>query len=82
MLECSRVFDDIDGALGKSISKVTEGSLGKDQQRKFTLSALEKLKWPFMEPKMKLLRRNLDRLKSTLILLLNVLTYARNLKQE
>ena len=49
---------------------------------KVVLNAVEKLKWPFLQPKMELLRGNLERLKSTLVLMLNVLTYARGLREE
>ena len=46
------------------------------------LSPLERMKYPFLQPKMELLGANLERLKSTLVLLLNVLSYARDLKTE
>ena len=38
---------------------------------------LERAKWSYLQPKLQLLRSNLDRLKSTLLLMLNVITYAR-----
>ena len=38
---------------------------------------LERIKWGYLQPKLQLLRSNLDRLKSTLLLMLNVITYAR-----
>lgn len=67
--ECSEVFREIDTALEKGSGKGT-GKL-----------SFGKFKWPFLQPKMELLRSNLDRLKSTLILMLHVLTYARKMKQ-
>ena len=33
---------------------------------------LERLRWSYLQPKLQLLRSNLDRLKSTLLLMLNV----------
>lgn len=67
--ECSEVFREIDIALDKGTGKGTaKRSLGR-------------LKWPFLQPKMELLRSNLERLKSTLILMLHVLTYATKRKQ-
>lgn len=47
---------------------------------KIVLSAVKGLKWPFLQPKMQELRANLERLKSTLVLMLNMLTYARNVQ--
>lgn len=65
--ECSGIFDDIDITLQKGMKKV-RGRLGRLN--------VERLKWPFLQPKMELLRSNLERLKSTLILMLSVLAYA------
>ena len=67
--ECSTIFSDINIALEKGAGKGTG---------KFSLG---KLKWPFLQPKMDLLRSNLERLKSTLILMLHVLAYATRRKQ-
>jgi hypothetical protein len=52
---------------GKAKGKVGRGTI-----------ALEKLKWPFKQPKMELLSSNLDRLKASLTLMLQVLNYARD----
>jgi hypothetical protein len=46
------------------------------------MSVWKRMKWPLMEPHMRLLQSNLDRLKSTLLLMLNVITYARKLSGE
>ncbi len=72
---CGNVFTEINFILSKSLKRV--GSGGKN-----TVSTFGKLKWPFMEKKMELLRSNLERLKTTLLLLLNVLSYARKLGFE
>lgn len=71
---CKAVFAEIDTALQKSLKKSGDG--------KGAVSKLQRLKWPLVEPKMKLLQGNLDRLKSTLLLMLNVLAYAKKLKEE
>ena len=67
--ECSQVFSEINAALAKATGK------GKGKL------SLSNFKWPFLQPKMELLRSNLDRLKSTLTLMLNVLTYAKSKKR-
>ena len=38
---------------------------------------MERLKWPYLQPKLHLLQSNLDKLKSTILLMLNVIAYAR-----
>ncbi|KAI9806623.1 MAG: hypothetical protein M1825_006080 [Sarcosagium campestre] len=73
--ECERVFEEINEALGKSVAKISDGA-AKSQK------LLQSLKWPFQEKKMELLRSNLDRLKSTLLLMLKVLTYGRMIKSS
>ena len=72
--ECLEVFDSMDKALTKSMSRLR---LQDSEKRIRTVAAFERLRWPFLQPKMQLLRSNLERLKSTLLLMLNVLTYAR-----
>ncbi|KAF8847557.1 hypothetical protein BDZ45DRAFT_811492 [Acephala macrosclerotiorum] len=42
----------------------------------------ERLKWPFKQPKMELLRSNLDRLKASLTLMLQELSYARDVSNR
>lgn len=73
--ECSQVFTEIEATLQKGMKKAGSGKPGLGRL------GLEKLKWPFLQPKMELLRSNLERLKSTLILLLNVLAYAHKVNQ-
>jgi len=77
--ECEVVFSDINVVMGKAMDSSSKRGLKKG---KLALSALERLKWPFLQPKMEMLRSNLERLKSTLVLMLNVLTYARDLRAE
>ena len=71
--ECLEIFREMDEALLKKIKK-----LGLDgSSSRVAAVTLERLKWPFLRPKMMLLWSNLDRLKSSLDLLLNVFIYAR-----
>ena len=72
--ECQDIFVEIDGAILKALAK--HGSLsGK-------MAWSTKMKWPFLQPKMELLRVNLERLRSTLVLMLNVLSYAGQVKRR
>ena len=85
IVDCEAVFKQIDGALSKSmerIGRLATSEKGKGKSGKVVLSAMERLKWPFLQPKMQELRANLERLKSTLVLMLNVLTYARQVQTE
>lgn len=77
--ECLEVLDSMDKALTKSISRL---GLQNSEKRIRTVAALERLKWHFLQPKMQLLRSNLERLKSTLLLMPNVLTYARKVADK
>ena len=65
--ECKKLFADLEGHIeshnGESKSKM------KDISRS--------LKYPFIEPTIEVLRCQLDRLKSSLLLMLNVMVYAR-----
>jgi len=83
--DCEAVSKQIDGALSKSVERI--GALAGSGHRnrkggKVVLSAVKRWKWPFPQPKMQELRANLERLKSTLVLMLNVLTYARNVQTQ
>ena len=82
--DCEAVFKQIDDALSKSMENLVGAGKGKGKGKggKIVLSAVERLKWPFLQPKMELLRSNLERLKSTLVLMLNVLMYARKVQAE
>lgn len=76
--ECLAIFEQLSTALDKSLSNLgmLEERDGKKTAKRGTV-ALEKLKWPFKHSKMELLRSNLDRLKASLTLKLQVLSYAR-----
>ena len=81
--DCFVVFEELSGALDRSLKSSVPAS-GKDGKAKVKSSraALEKLKWPFLQPKMELLRSDLDRLKASLTLMLQVLSYARDLSRR
>ncbi|KAK7894812.1 hypothetical protein LTR67_005551 [Exophiala xenobiotica] len=78
--ECESVFREINVIITKAMQSVAER--GVKNGKVPALSPLERMKYPFLQPKMELLGANLERLKSTLVLLLNVLSYARDLKTE
>ena len=71
--ECGIVFEKIDQALMDKIIRL--GLDGKPGQPEAAI--FERATWPFLQPRIKLLWDNLDKLKSTLHLMLNVLIYAR-----
>jgi len=78
--ECLRVFKELDDALASSMTKM--GLTQDAGKKKPGASAIARFKWPFLQPKMELLRSNLDRLKASLSLMLNVLIYARGLSDK
>lgn len=67
--ECSDLFKDVNAALEKGTGKGS-GKL-----------SLGRFKWPYLQPKMELLRSNLERLKISLILMRHVLIYAPKRKR-
>jgi hypothetical protein len=81
--ECMKVFAELEEALDKSLGNLGQGDGGKAKGKVGRgMIALEKLKWPFKQPKMELLRSNLDRLKVSLTLMLQVLSYARDVSNR
>jgi hypothetical protein len=78
--ECESVFWEINVIITKAMQSAAER--GVKNGKVPALSPLERMKYPFLQSKMELLGANLERLKSTLVLLLNVLSYARDLKTE
>ncbi|KAJ9610715.1 hypothetical protein H2200_005492 [Cladophialophora chaetospira] len=68
--ECNELFKEIDHGIG--------GKGGNE----VVLGFKQKLKWSYLEPLIELLRANLERLKSTLALMLNVLMYAEQRSRE
>ena len=75
--ECLEIFYEMDNTLLKKITR-----MGLDSGSSRAAVALERLKWPFLKPKIMLLWSNLDKLKSSLQLLLSVFIYARLLVDQ
>ena len=72
--ECQRIFEEMDQVLVKKVSNIK--SVAKDRRIK-AAQTLERLRWPFIKGRMEMLMSNLERQKSTLVLMLNVITLAR-----
>lgn len=70
--ECHKVFKDLDNALDKNKAVPQDAVVFKKWA--------QKLKYPFIEPHIDILRTNLERLKSTLLLMLSVIIYAGQLR--
>jgi len=77
--ECSEVFQMMESILVEKMPNLRE--TGGEKVSK-ALVLLQKLRWPYLQPKLRLLQGNLDRLKSTIPLMLNVITYARQVKKK
>ena len=76
--ECSNVFEELDLALMDKMMR-----MGLDEKSGQPNSAIfERSVWPFLQPKFNLLWNNLNKLKSTLHLTLNVLIYARQVAEK
>lgn len=76
--ECRDIFREMDRTLSKKISRIgLDGSSSR-----FAVTALERLRWPFLRLRMMVLWGNLGKLKSSLHLMLNVFIYARLLAER
>lgn len=75
--ECFTVFDQLNKILEKSMGSGVDS--GTESSK---ISSFDRLKWPFVQPKVDLLRSNLDRLKASLTLMLQVLSFARDLSKQ
>jgi len=72
--ECRGLFEEMDKVL---VEKVPHLPAGEGDHTKKAILMLERLKWPRLQPKLQVVRGNLDRLKSTLLLMLHVITLGR-----
>jgi hypothetical protein len=72
--ECKTLFEEMDKVL---VEKVPHLPAGEGAQTKKAVLMLERLKWPRLQPKLQRVRGNLDRLKSTLLLMLHVITLGK-----
>lgn len=75
--ECLDVFEDLDKMILKNMPNLSQGH----RATRATM-ALEKLKWPFIQPRIQLLRGSLDMLRANISLMLNVLIYARHVSER
>lgn len=71
---CEKMFGEIEDAISEAVKR--------DEAGKAVFTTSTRLRWPLKEQKMSLLGANLDRLKSTLNLMLNVLLHARAMTSE
>ena len=72
--ECMGVFEEMESIL---VKKLPQLGCNEKEKAKRAKVLLERLRWPYLQPKLELMRSNLERLKSTLNLMLNVITLAR-----
>jgi hypothetical protein len=77
--ECGVVFEEVTSVLSRATASVSKR--WPKRGGKLVLAPGDRVKWPFLQPKMALLRGNLERLKATLVLMLGVLTYADEQKK-
>ncbi|KAK3721577.1 hypothetical protein LTR37_003133 [Vermiconidia calcicola] len=71
---CQDAFRDVDEALKSSMKFGTDG--------KWSVTRTGRLLWPLKSNKLELLRANLEKLKTTLLLLLSVLSYGRKVLSQ
>ena len=72
--QCQRIFQEMDHVLVKEFANTK--STEKDR-RINAAQTLERLKWPFIKGRIDLLMSNLEKQKSTLVLMLNVIALAK-----
>jgi hypothetical protein len=70
---CDEVFKEIQHELDKNLDLEGKG--------KSAMTNIRKLKWPLVQPKLTVLHMRLESLKNTLVLVLNVVFYARKVNQ-
>lgn len=75
---CIRLFEEIENDLKKASQQI--GSRGVSIGKRIALSRFERVKWPFLQPRMDELRSALGEAKSTLMLVLQVTTLAYSRK--
>src|SRR2546423_387958 len=68
--DCKKIFSELNEALDS-----------RPSGNSYISGWMEKLKYPFLEPHIELLRSNLERLKSSLVVMLNVLIFAEQLRK-
>ena len=71
---CHRIFQDLQQAIFKASTQLRDSK--KVMGGKIKLTATEKAKWPFLQPKIDILRQDLQEAKGTLMLMLQVTSLA------
>ena len=77
--ECWDIFREMEALLLKKVPNLTSGSMDKNARARIML---ERLRWSSIKGKIDLLNCNLDRKKSTLTLMLNVIVYAQQVSNR
>ena len=75
--ECSASFQELHSILIEKLPK--HSSRGRDDVSRTSLT-LEHFKWPYLQRKIDVLQTNLDRLKSSLLVILNVISLAKMMR--
>ena len=71
--DCLEVFEELDKIILKNMPNLSQGNKGTR-----ATMAMERLKWPFIQPRVQLLKGSLEMLRANISLMLNVLIYARH----
>lgn len=79
--ECDHVFKRIHHILQKALNSTAPNDRSVPREE-IVVHVKARLKWAFLQPTMNMLRGNLDRLKASLTLMLQVLLYAQKLSAE
>ena len=77
--DCSDVFEEMEALLLAKTPHLKSGCTDKTARARLLL---ERLRWPKIKGKIELLNCSLDRMKSTLTLMLNVIIYAQQISQR
>ncbi|CRG90174.1 hypothetical protein PISL3812_07217 [Talaromyces islandicus] len=82
MGECDKVFRQIESAMEDDISASASTNNNTSSVKYHVRKAARKLHFVFLEPQLSVLQSNLDRLKSTMLLMLNVIIYAGQVRRK
>ena len=77
---CAMCFKDIDTLLKESATVVENE--GVDGTVKYTMKTKNRIRWPWQQSKVAVLRSDLDRQKANLLLMLEVMKHARDRHEE
>ena len=76
--KCKGIFEDLQSELRKASADIRKSNRLAGKQ--ISLSRTERAKWPFLQPRMKSLRADLQEAKLTLIFMLQTTTLAYSIK--